>query len=187
MFHWCSIQFNSIQKTSIIPQGAILLWSWRACKIIIHKVKRTIQQTQHQQQQSLPLTIVIVINIELLFSGCKQGQQYGNFGAEVPVPHSNQCKCSPTTTWQPRSRLQCCLGHSCCYQKPWKWTGCVVLNSVTQTHACLSPASEKNKSDWLILHTQIWIHTFFLLKVPWVLVLTTLHILLVLFSLPHSF
>ena len=24
------IQFNSIQKTLIIPQGAILLWSWRA-------------------------------------------------------------------------------------------------------------------------------------------------------------
>ena len=24
-----SIQFNSIKKTLIIPQGAILLWSWR--------------------------------------------------------------------------------------------------------------------------------------------------------------
>ena len=40
-----SIQFNSIQKTSIIPQGSILLWSWRAHKKI-HKVKRTIQQTK---------------------------------------------------------------------------------------------------------------------------------------------
>ena len=53
-----------IQKTLIIPQGAILLWSWRARKIMIHKVKRTIQQTQHHQQKSLTLTIVIVINIE---------------------------------------------------------------------------------------------------------------------------
>ena len=32
-------QINSIKKTVIIPQGAILLWSWRARKIIIHKVK----------------------------------------------------------------------------------------------------------------------------------------------------
>ena len=31
-----SVQFNSVQKTLIIPQGAILLWSWRARKIIIH-------------------------------------------------------------------------------------------------------------------------------------------------------
>ena len=48
---FCSIQFNSIQKTLIIPQGAILLWTWRARKKIqkIHKVKRTIQQTQHHQ------------------------------------------------------------------------------------------------------------------------------------------
>ena len=55
-----------LKKTLIIPQGAILLWSWRARKIIIHKVKRTIQQTQHHQQKSLTLTIVIVINIEQL-------------------------------------------------------------------------------------------------------------------------
>ena len=54
-----SIQFSSIKKTLIIPQGAILLWSWRACKIIIHKVERTIQQKQHHQQKSLTLTIVI--------------------------------------------------------------------------------------------------------------------------------
>ena len=26
------VQFNSIQKTLIIPQGAILLWSWQARK-----------------------------------------------------------------------------------------------------------------------------------------------------------
>ena len=32
------IQFGSIKKTLIIPQGAILLWSWRARKIIIHKL-----------------------------------------------------------------------------------------------------------------------------------------------------
>ena len=61
-----SIQFNSIKKTLIIPQGAILLWSWRVRKITIQKVKRTIQQTQHHQQKSLNLTIVIVINIEQL-------------------------------------------------------------------------------------------------------------------------
>ena len=36
------------------------------CKIIIHKVKRTIQQTQHHQQKSVTLTIVIVTNIEQL-------------------------------------------------------------------------------------------------------------------------
>ena len=54
-----SIQFNSIRKTVIIPQGAVLLWSWQA-----HK---TIQQTQHHQQKSLTLTIVIVINIEQLW------------------------------------------------------------------------------------------------------------------------
>ena len=61
-----SVQFNS--KTLIIPQGAILLLSWRARKIIIHKVKKTItiQQTQHHQQKSLTLTIVIIINIERL-------------------------------------------------------------------------------------------------------------------------
>ena len=64
--YYVMIQFNSIQKTLIIPQGVILLWSWRARKIIIHKVKRTIQQTQHHQQKSLTLTIVIVINIEQL-------------------------------------------------------------------------------------------------------------------------
>ena len=93
-----------------------------------------------------------------MFSGCKQGQQYGNFGAEVPMPHSNQCKCSPTTAWQPCSRLQCCLGHSCCYQKPWKWIRCVVLNSVTEKHACLSAASEKNKSD--SSHTNLGTHLF---------------------------
>ena len=48
-----------------MPQGAILLWSWRARKIIIHKVKRTIQQTQHHHQQK-GLTLTIVINIEQL-------------------------------------------------------------------------------------------------------------------------
>ena len=59
--------FNSIQETLIIPQGqgAISLWLWRARKII-HKVKRTLQQTQHHQQKSLTLTIVIDINIEQL-------------------------------------------------------------------------------------------------------------------------
>ena len=31
------LQFSSIQKTLIIPQGAILLWPWRARKVIIHK------------------------------------------------------------------------------------------------------------------------------------------------------
>ena len=36
-----------------------MLWSWRARKIIIPKVKRTIQQTQHHRQKSLTLTIVI--------------------------------------------------------------------------------------------------------------------------------
>ena len=38
-----SIQFN-LKKTLIIPQGAILLWSWRARKNLkkIIKVKRTI-------------------------------------------------------------------------------------------------------------------------------------------------
>ena len=51
-------QFNSIfKKTAIIPQEAIFFWSWRARKII-HKVKRTKQQTQHHQQKSLTLTIV---------------------------------------------------------------------------------------------------------------------------------
>ena len=60
-FKYC--KFSSVQITLIIPQGAILLWSWRARKIIIHKVKRTIQQTQHQQK-SLTLTIVIVIRVE---------------------------------------------------------------------------------------------------------------------------
>ena len=39
-------QLNSIKNTLIIPQGAILLWSQRVRKIIIHKVKRTIQQTK---------------------------------------------------------------------------------------------------------------------------------------------
>ena len=35
-----SVQFNSsIQKTLIIPHGAILLWLWRARKIIIHKLR----------------------------------------------------------------------------------------------------------------------------------------------------
>jgi len=39
------LQFNSIKKTLIIPQGAILLWSWRAHKKIkkiqkIHEVKK---------------------------------------------------------------------------------------------------------------------------------------------------
>ena len=55
-----SIQFSSVQfkKTVIIPQGAILLWSWWTGKIIIHKVKKTIQQTQHHQQKNLTLTIV---------------------------------------------------------------------------------------------------------------------------------
>ena len=52
-----SVQFSSVQKTLIIPQGTMLLWSWRACKIIIHKVERTIQQTQHHHQKSLTLTI----------------------------------------------------------------------------------------------------------------------------------
>ena len=47
------IQLNSIQTTLIIPQGAILLWSWWARKIMIHKVKRTIQQTQHNHQRVL--------------------------------------------------------------------------------------------------------------------------------------
>ena len=54
-----SIQFNS--KNFIIPQGAILLWSWRTRKKQqqkTHKVKRTIQQTQHHQQKSLTLTII---------------------------------------------------------------------------------------------------------------------------------
>ena len=60
-----NIQFNS--KTLIIPQGAILLWSWRARKQKptktkqkqtnkqkhTHKFKRTIQQTQHHQQRVL--------------------------------------------------------------------------------------------------------------------------------------
>ena len=50
--------FNLIQKTLIISQGAILLWSWRVHKIIIHKVKRTLQQTQHHQQKSVTLTIL---------------------------------------------------------------------------------------------------------------------------------
>ena len=45
-------KINSIQKALIIPQVEILLWSWRARKIIIHKVKRTIQQTQHLQKKS---------------------------------------------------------------------------------------------------------------------------------------
>ena len=49
--HCRSIQFK-LKKTLIIPQGAILLWSWRARKIIIHKIKRTIQQTQHHHQKS---------------------------------------------------------------------------------------------------------------------------------------
>ena len=39
-------QFNSIKKKKkIIPQEAVLLWSWRARKIIIHKVKRTMTAT----------------------------------------------------------------------------------------------------------------------------------------------
>ena len=52
-------QFNSIKQ--IIPQGTILLWSWRARKKTKkqkHKLKRTIQQTQHHQQKSLTLTRV---------------------------------------------------------------------------------------------------------------------------------
>ena len=57
----CLFQFSSIKKTLIIPHGAVLLWSWRARKIIMHKVKRTIQQTQHHPRKSLTLTIVIII------------------------------------------------------------------------------------------------------------------------------
>ena len=53
-----------IKKTLIIPQGATLLWSWQARKMLLHKVKRTIRQTQHHQKKSLTLTIVI--NIEQL-------------------------------------------------------------------------------------------------------------------------
>ena len=54
-----TIQFNS--ETLIIPQGAILLWSWRARKKI-HKVKRTIQQTKESY-----FNHSIVINIEQLW------------------------------------------------------------------------------------------------------------------------
>ena len=57
-------QFSSIKKTWITPQGAILLWSWWARKIVTYKVKRKIQQTQHHQQKSLTLSLTIVINIE---------------------------------------------------------------------------------------------------------------------------
>ena len=47
------IQFKfKIQIMLIIPQWAILLWSWRARKII-HNVKRTVQQTHHHQQKGL--------------------------------------------------------------------------------------------------------------------------------------
>ena len=53
-----SVQFNS--KTLIIPQGAILLWLWRAHKKI-HKVKRTIQQTKESY-----FNRSIVVNIEQL-------------------------------------------------------------------------------------------------------------------------
>ena len=43
MFLWPMFLFNSIQfkkTTLIIPQGAILLWSWRARKIYIKLEKR---------------------------------------------------------------------------------------------------------------------------------------------------
>ena len=52
------IQFNS--KTLIIPQGAILLWSWRAHQK--YKVKRTIQQTKESY-----FNRTIVINIKQLW------------------------------------------------------------------------------------------------------------------------
>ena len=38
-YAYAPLTFNSIQKYLIFPQGAILLWSWRARKIIIHKLK----------------------------------------------------------------------------------------------------------------------------------------------------
>ena len=47
-----------IKKTVIIPQGAILLWSWRAPKITIHKGKRTIQQTKHHHHHQLQKSVV---------------------------------------------------------------------------------------------------------------------------------
>ena len=63
---WEPFVGNSIFNfKKIIPRGAILLWSWPARKIIMRKVKRTMQQTQHHQQKSLTLTIVI--NIEQLW------------------------------------------------------------------------------------------------------------------------
>ena len=58
-------QFNSIElkKTLIIPQGAILLWSWRARKKQQqqHKVKRTIQQTQHHFSLSFLIKKTLII------------------------------------------------------------------------------------------------------------------------------
>ena len=43
---------NSIKKTLIIPQGAILLWSWRAHKKQ-HKVKRTLQHNTTNKRDLL--------------------------------------------------------------------------------------------------------------------------------------
>jgi len=51
---------NSIKKTLIIPQGAILLWSWRAHKKQ-HKVKRTLQHTTTNKRDFSK-----VVNIEQL-------------------------------------------------------------------------------------------------------------------------
>ena len=53
------VQFNSIQKNLIIPQGAILLWSWQAHKKYI-KLRK-----QYNKQKSY-FNRSIVINIEQL-------------------------------------------------------------------------------------------------------------------------
>ena len=59
--------------------------------------------------------------------------------------------------------------------------------SLILSHRSMLVSQLLQKKTRVVLHTQIWVHTFFILKMPWVLVLTTLHILLVLFSSPHSF
>ena len=63
----CVCVFNSIKKTLIIPQGAILL-SWQAHNLFIFlnmKLIEQFQQTQHHQQKSY-FNQCIVINIEQL-------------------------------------------------------------------------------------------------------------------------
>ena len=62
-FHY-SIHFFFF--TLIIPHGAILLWSWWARKIIIHKLGEQYNKYNTTNKTSKVLTIVIAINIKQL-------------------------------------------------------------------------------------------------------------------------